>query len=173
MKTNIKNLLLLTLPLLPLLSFAQSPGEADGFEILEVRVDVPSAWNVFTDERLGSVLLSHIRTVFEREGFEGEIRRVAWGEQPADDLPFLDLKLFEWRINDAGMVECSIRGSFTTADGAKVSLGTIKATEFTWGDEEGWTMDDSFDDAAKKAARDLWRELDEKGLAMNTDFGGV
>ncbi|MFP4281173.1 MAG: hypothetical protein ACLFU2_00980 [Opitutales bacterium] len=69
-------------------------------------------------------------------------------------------------MSRTGMIECTMRGTYTTVQGEDLSLGLLTATEFTWGDRGRWTLSRSCRDAAERVARDLWRKLEREKVPL-------
>jgi hypothetical protein len=131
---------------------------------LQVVVIVPASMNMIRDDDAAEAFGQTVRTSLHENGFKGRIHLVDDGQQPAADIPVLEINLTEWRVDSLGNVTCTFGATLRTPQGSK-GLGLFTGGSLmTWLRRDWIARADSFQDAAHDAVSNLADKIQQTGL---------
>jgi hypothetical protein len=165
---------ILTVAIVAALSVSEPPARAAAKENtakpakaelpqLQVTVNVPPQWRPFLSDDLAGAFASRLSDVFRRHGYAGEVRFIDH-DNPKPDVPWLTVRLINWRIERTDNAECTFTATLNSG-GREHELGIFENTSLAWNNNLGrWGLADALGDVADGALRDLSTKLHKAGL---------
>lgn len=131
---------------------------------LQVYVNVPPSWRPMFEERVGEAFVDHLRDVFRRRGFAGEIVELDRFDEPKPGTALLVVNLTEWRMSHTGHIECTFTANLQTPDATR-HLGIFSGIALQWMSTPGrFGLAEAFGNAAEDALRQLHESIAETEL---------
>jgi hypothetical protein len=135
--------------------------------MLRVAVNMPPNFNIITEDNVSRALVDQVRAVFHEEGFKFPVEEARLSE-PSDVSQLLTLNLMEWRLAPGGSIECTFSANVRTPAGSQ-DLGMYTSRVPRWlGGLGRHGLAYSFDEAAKAAIDQLYRDLRKTDLLRTT-----
>ncbi len=143
-------------------TFAQGASTGDKpKEALQLKITVPPSGDMLVERDVAEALAYNVREAFRRRGYEGGIEEILMGDPAKDGRPVLVLNLVRWRMGPTGFVDCSFSATLRAPNGTETSLGSFNATDLTMGKQDRLGRERAFENAAQRAADDLWNKLSQ------------
>lgn len=137
-----------------------SPGDQPK-AALQLEVTVPPNVDMLAENDIAEALSRNVRDAFRRRGYDAGIEEILVGDQAKDGRPALVLNLIRWRMGPSGFVECTFTAAVRSPDGTETSLGMFSASDVSMNPGNRQNLGDTFENAARQAADDLWRKLSQ------------
>lgn len=151
-------------------SLADDERRAPERVTLQVHVDVPPSWNTFLEDDVAEAFADRLHETFRREGYLGRVGYLHRLDDPQPNIPILEIRLTEWRIDRIGQALCTFTAKLRTPRGEK-DLGRVTDTAIFWPVNGGrWSVHrrleaaDALEDAAERALRGLYERIVKSDL---------
>lgn len=127
---------------------------------LLLSVSVPPMWDSLHETDIADSFHQRILSKLHQAGFVGEIGEFDRFDQPAPDIPVMEINLMQWRPERTGSIVCTFAANLKIG-GKNENLGLFTGTAPQWMTTAShtWELRRGLDDSANRAIESLVKKL--------------
>lgn len=137
---------------------------------LQVRVratgsEIDLNTEVANDSKLENKFFACVEEVFREQGFTGKFTFLHGIEEIVLRAPALDVDITRWDRDSATAMECQATARYITLEAEFIDMGRYNTSDITTYKGSSSSREESFMDAGRAVARQLWRTLENADIA--------